>query len=383
MLTKPEDEPDRDDDRAILTIDLGAVVDNWLLLQRAAAPAEAAAAVKADGYGLGMARVAPALAAAGARTFFVATAREGAVLRALLPAPDIYVLNGVAAGGADAMHEHRLRPCLCSLDQLATWRMRGKGRPAALHIDTGINRLGLAPDDVARLAGDRSPLAGIEISLVMSHLACGDDPEHELNRRQLADFAAARQALGLAGLPASIAASSGILLGPAYHLAMVRPGASLYGIAPLAGRPNPMRQVLRLEAKIIQVRHVEKGMSVGYAATHPVRAPGRIAVIGLGYADGFLRALGNRGQGVLGGQRVPVVGRVSMDLVTLDVSAISPELARPGALVELIGPGHSIEELAAEAGTSGYEMLTVLGRRYRRVYIEPAARGVGDAGSSS
>jgi len=383
MLTTPHDADREDDDRAILTIDLGAVVENWLLLQRAAAPAEAAAAVKADGYGLGMARVAPALAAAGARTFFVATAREGAALRALLPAPDIYVLNGVAASGADAMHEHRLRPCLCSLDQLATWRMRGKGRPAALHIDTGINRLGLAPDDVARLAGDRSPLEGIEISLVMSHLACGDDPEHDLNRRQLADFHAARQALGLAGLPASIAASSGILLGPAYHLAMVRPGASLYGIAPLAGRPNPMRQVLRLEAKIIQVRHVEKGMSVGYAATHPVAKPGRIAVIGLGYADGFLRALGNRGQGVLGGQRIPVVGRVSMDLVTLDVSAISPELARPGALVELIGPGHSIEELAAEAGTSGYEMLTVLGRRYRRVYIEPAARGVGDAGSSS
>jgi alanine racemase len=383
MLSKPDAADREEDGQAILTIDLGAVVENWQLLQREAAPAEAAAAVKADGYGLGMARVAPALAAAGARTFFVATAREGAALRALLPVPDIYVLNGVAAGGADAMHEHRLRPCLCSLDQLATWRMRGKGRPAALHIDTGINRLGLGPDEVARLAGNRSALAGIEISLVMSHLACGDDPGHDLNRRQLADFHAARQALGLGGVPSSIAASSGIFLGRDYHLAMVRPGASLYGIAPLAGRPNPMRQVLRLEAKIIQVRHVERGMTVGYAATHPVDEPGRIAVIGLGYADGFLRALGNRGHGVLAGRRVPVVGRVSMDLVTLDVSAIPPELTLPGVLVELIGPEHSIEELAAEAGTSGYEMLTVLGRRYRRVYIESDARGVGDEDSAS
>jgi alanine racemase len=373
--------PDReDDDRAVLTIDLGAVVENWQLLRREAAPAEAAAAVKADGYGLSMARVAPALAAAGARTFFVATAREGAQLRALLPAPDIYVLNGVSAGGADAMHEHRLSPCLCSLDQLTTWRAGGKGRPAALHIDTGINRLGLAPDEVAALAGNRSLLAGLEISLVMSHLACGDEPEHDLNRRQLDAFHAARQALGLAGLPASIAASSGIFLGPDYHLAMVRPGASLYGIAPFADRPNPMHQVLRLEGKIIQVRRVESGMTIGYGATHAVGEAGRIAIIGLGYADGFLRALGNRGHGVLGGRRIPVVGRVSMDLVTLDVSAIPPELARPGALVEVIGPGHSIEELAAEAGTSGYEMLTALGRRYRRVYIEP---GVGQADSAS
>jgi alanine racemase len=382
-LLLSEGEDCEDDERAILSIDLAAAAENWRLLRREAGPAEAAASVKADAYGLGMARVAPVLAAVGARSFFVATAREGAALRALLPAADIYVLSGVAPGAAGTLHRHRLRPCLCSLDQLATWQAAGHGRQAALHIDTGINRLGLAFDEVAHLAGDRSLLRDIDICLVMSHLACADDPGHELNRRQLADFNAARTVLGLADRPASIAASAGIFLGPDYHLSMVRPGASIYGLAPFADHPNPMRQVIRLQGKVIQVRRVDRGMTVGYGATHPVGGPGRIAVVGLGYADGFLRALANRGYGVLGGQRIPVVGRVSMDLVTLDVSAIPPELARPGSLVELIGPDHSIDELAAEAGTSGYEMLTALGRRHRRVYIGPAAPGARESESAS
>ena len=165
---------------------------------------------------------------------------------------------------------------------------------------------------------------------MLSHLACGDDPDHPLNRRQLGDFQAARAALDLAGRPASLAASSGIFLGPEFHLDLVRPGASIYGLAPLADRPIPMRQVLRLEGKIIQVRRVDRGMTVGYGATHPVGEPGRIAVVGLGYADGFLRALGNRGYGVLGGHRIPVVGRVSMDLITLDVSATRRGWPCPG-----------------------------------------------------
>jgi alanine racemase len=360
-----------EDDQALLTIDLGAIVENWRTLAARVAPAEAGVSVKADAYGLGMARVAPALASAGVKTFFVASAREGAELRELLPGCTIYVLSGVAPGGAAAMHRHDLRPCLCSLDQIATWRAAGQGRPAALHVDTGINRLGLPPDEVAELAADRSLFSGFEIPLVMSHLACADEPNHALNRRQLGAFRAALGALDLATRPTSLAASSGIFLGPEFHFDMVRPGASIYGLAPLIGHPNPMRQVIKLEGKIIQVRRVDRGMTVGYGATHSVGEPGRIAVVGLGYADGFLRALGNRGYGVLGGQRIPVVGRVSMDLITLDVSAIPPGLARPGALVELVGPLHSVDELAAEAGTTGYEMLTVLGGRYRRVYLSP------------
>jgi alanine racemase len=359
------------DERPVLTIDLAAIVENWRQLAGRAGPAETAATVKADCYGLGMARVAPALAAAGARTFFAATLEEGAALRALLATAHIYVLNGVAPAGAPEMRRWHLRPCLNSLEQISTWQQAGAGRPAALHIDTGINRLGLEPDEVEILMKEPSRLAGIDLALVMSHLACADEPSHPLNRVQRERFGEAVAALGLAATPRSIAASSGLFLGSDFQLDLCRPGAALYGLNPLINHPNPMRQVIRLEGKIIQTRRVDRGMTVGYGATHSIERPGRIAIVGLGYADGFSRSLGNRGYAVLGGERIPVVGRVSMDLIALDVSATPPGLALPGAAVELIGPHHSVEELAAEAGTNGYEMLTALGGRYRRVYLEP------------
>jgi len=361
--------PVLDDDRPVLVVDLGAVVANWRQLAARSRPAETAAVVKADAFGLGMSEVAPALSRAGARTFFVATVTEGVRLRGLLPAADIYVLNGASRLGAAELLRHGLRPCLCSLDQLAVWQAQGEGRPAALHIDTGINRLGMGPDEVGRLLADRALLTGIEISLVMSHLACGEEPGHPFNRRQLEAFRKAVGALGLEGRPLSLAASSGIFLGSDFHLSLVRPGASIYGLRVLNDRPNPMRQVLKLEAKIIQVRRVDRGMTVGYGATHPVSGPGRLAILGLGYADGFLRALGSRGYAVLGDMRIPVVGRVSMDLTTLDVSAVPQDLARPGASVEIIGAHQTIDDLAAQAGSIGYELMTLLGRRYRRVYL--------------
>jgi alanine racemase len=371
------------DDRPVLTIDLAAITDNWRHLAAMARPAQAAAAVKADAYGLGVAKVAPALAAAGCRAFFVATLEEGIELRALLGSAEIYVLNGVAPGGvalggAAAMLRHALRPCLFALDQIALWQRLGRGQPAALHIDSGINRLGLDSGEVELLAREPGRLAGIEIALIMSHLACADDARHPLNRRQLAAFIEAVASLGLGGRPLSFASSSGIFLGPEFHLAMVRPGAALYGLSPFIDRPNPMRQVITLTGKILQVRRVDRGMTVGYGATHPIGQPGRIAVVGLGYADGYRRALGNRGHAFLGGLSVPVVGRVSMDMITLDVSATPPELAVPGAPVELIGPHHSIDALAAEAGTNGYELMTGLGRRFARVYLgADAAAGSG------
>jgi alanine racemase len=363
------------DDRPVFTIDLAAIVENWRQLARRADPAEAAATVKADAYGLGMTRVAPALAAAGARTFFVATLEEGIALRTLLATERIYVLNGVWPAGAQEMLRRELRPCLNSLEQISIWQARGAGRPAALHIDTGINRLGLGPDEVEVLTEEPGRLAGIEFSLVMSHLACADESTHPLNRIQLERFRERTAALGLGGRVRSIAASSGIFLGPDFHFDLVRPGAALYGLASLTNHPNFMSQAVRLEGKIIQTRHVDRGMTVGYGATNSIEGPGRIAIVGLGYADGFPRSLGNRGYAVLGGERIPVVGRVSMDLIALDVSATPPERSLPGAMVELIGPNHSIEELASEAGTNGYEMLTALGRRYRRVYREPDSGG--------
>jgi alanine racemase len=374
------------DDRPVLTVDLGAVVANWRHLARLARPAETAAVVKADAFGLGMARVAPALAAAGTRTFFIATLQEGIALRALLPDADIYTLDGVWPRAGALMRRHRLRPCLCSLEQLATWRAEGERQPAALHIDSGLNRLGLGPDEVARILAEPALLRDLNLALVMSHLACSEDRSHPMNRRQLDELRATAAALGLAEVPLSLAASAGVFLGSPFHLDMVRVGGAIYGLSVLSDRPNPMRQVSKLEAKIIQVRHVDRGMTVGYGATYPVGEPGRIAVVGLGYADGILRAIGNRGWAVLGGRRVPVAGRVSMDLITLDVSATPPGLARPGAWVELIGPNQTIDELAAAGGTIGYELMSLLGRRYRRAYLDPpsgATAGAPDDGQGA
>jgi alanine racemase len=363
------------DSRPVLTIDLSAIADNWRRLAAEAPKAEIAVAIKADAYGLGMARLAPVLAAAGAKTFFVATLEEGVALRRILYAADIYVLNGLPEGGAPALIAHRLRPCLKSLADVAEWAAAGAGHPAALHIDTGMNRLGIGPDEIASLAAERAPLERFDIPLVMSHLACAEERDNPMNARQLAGFLAAVRQLGLEGKPLSIANSSGIFLGPEYHLRMTRPGAAIYGLNPLQDHPNPMRQVIRLEGKILQTRRVDTDMSVGYGATHLVGAPGRLATVGIGYADGFMRRLGNRGSAFIAGRRVPIVGRVSMDLITLDVSALPADMAKPGQIVELLGPNQSPDQLAAAADTIGYEVLTSLGRRYRRIYeVEAEAR---------
>jgi alanine racemase len=357
------------DSRPVLTIDLGAVVENYRKLASLAPGAEAAAAVKADAYGLGMEPVAAALVKAGVRTFFVATPEEGVALRKAQPAADIYILNGLPLGTAPVFLAHRLRPSLKSLLDLQNWEASGQGQPAALHIDSGLNRLGLGPYEVAELASQPKLLAGINLTLVMSHLIVSEEQDNPLNRKQLTTFKDAVGKLGLSAKPQSLAASSGIFLGPDYRFQMVRPGASLYGLNPLTNQPNPMRQAVKLEGKILQTRRVDAGMSVGYGATHLVRSPGRIATVGIGYADGFMRRMGNRAFVYIGDRRVPLVGRVSMDLITLDVSALPEDEAMPGAVVQVLGPKQSPDELAVFAETNGYEILTSLGPRYRRVYL--------------
>lgn len=356
---------------AILSIDLGAVAANWRAMgQRSTA--EAAAVVKADSYGLGMAKVAPVLAAAGCRTFFVATIDEGIALRHLLPAQAIiYVFNGPMAGAGEELLAHNLIPVLNSLEQVEQWSVfaasQGKALRAALHVDTGMSRLGLEPVHVRRLAAEPSLLAGIETCLVLSHMACADEDPHEKNSQQLSAFRELAPLLPK-GCPRSLAASSTVFLGPEYHFNLLRPGYGLYGGNPTPGRPNPMAPVVRLMGRILQVRDVDTPMTVGYGATHRFGGKGRIATVAVGYADGYFRAASNRGFGLIEGVRVPVVGRVSMDLTTFDVSAVAPDAARPGAFIELIGPGHDIDDLAAEAGTIGYEVLTALGSRALRVY---------------
>jgi alanine racemase len=359
---------------AILTIDLAAIAENYKLLAEQVAPAVCGAAVKADAYGLGAAIVAPVLHRAGCEHFFVATLDEALALRPILPTSTIYILNGLPAGATRAIAAERLIPVLGTLGQIEEWGSYCRENlpfPAALMIDSGMSRLGLSEGDMMRLAADPALLAGIPVVHAMSHLACSDDEKNPLNVKQLTLF----QAL-VEGFPwpegvqptLGMAASSGCFLGTDYHFDLVRPGAALYGLEPMIGHPNPMRPVVALEGKILQIRDVDLGMTVGYGATHQFRGRSRLAVIGVGYADGMFRSLGNRGAVFVAGERAPIVGRISMDLMTADIGHLPLSAARVGDPVEIIGPHQSVDDLARDAGTIGYEILTALGNRYLRRY---------------
>jgi alanine racemase len=357
---------------AILTVDLDAVRANYRLLRARAGGAVCAGVMKADAYGLRMAQVAPALAREGCHVFFVAHMEEGIRLRTLVPqAATIYVLHGAMPGSAFECVEHGLTPVLNDPGQIAEWqacaRRAGRVLPAALQVDTGMSRMGLAAADFERLCLDTSLLEGIRPVLLMSHLACADEPDHPLNEVQRTRFAQAR--MRFPNVPGSLANSSAIFLGPGYHHGLVRPGAALYGINPHPGRANPLAQPVSLHARIVQVREVRAGDIVGYGARFVAERPTRIATIGIGYADGWLRALTNRGHAFVDGVRVPVAGTVSMDSITLDVSAVAPSRLAPGVEVELLGPNQTVDEVAHDAGTIGYEVLTRLGGRFERRYL--------------
>ena len=359
---------------ALLTIDLDAIAANYRLLRSQLARAACGAAVKADAYGLGACQVAPALARAGCRELFVAHLDEGVVLRPLLPAAAIHVLNGVLPGEEAEFAAHGLIPVLNSLAQIDRWAKWGRAHralPAAIHVDTGMSRLGLEESDLDIVANDPARLEGIDLHLVMSHLACAEEPDNPMNAAQRAAFEQARQRLPPAR--ASLANSSGIFLGPDYQFDLARPGAALYGVNPTPGRPNPMSSVVRLEGCIIQVRDIDRPRTVGYGAAHPIRRRSKIATVAIGYADGYLRSLSGRGKCRLAGFEVPIVGRVSMDLITVDVTDVPAGQAVEGAVVEAIGPGHTVDDVAEMAGTNGYEILTSLGPRYRRRYIGAGA----------
>ena len=357
---------------ARLEVDLGAIVANWrLLAARAAAAragARAAAVVKADGYGLGAIAIATALAAAGCREFFVATLDEGLALRAALPGPAIGVLNGLAGAPAEAFAAARLHPVLNSLSEIDAWarlaRARGQAQPALLHIDTGMNRLGLSAAEVARLAAEPARLTGIALAAIMTHLAEAERPETGQTAAQLARFAAARALLPAA--PDSIANSAG-LFATDTGSDLARPGAALYGVTPRPDAANPMRQVVRLSARVIGLRTLSPGERVGYEGSWVAGRPSRIATVAVGYADGLPRSTSNRASARFDGAVVPLVGRVSMDLSTFDVTD-QPGLG-PGDWLELIGPDNPPDALARAAGTIGYEILTGLGPRLPRIHL--------------
>lgn len=336
------------------------------------APGACGAVVKADGYGLGLAEVGKALRAAGCTRFFVATIDEGILLRtAIGAAPTIYILNGMTVpDSAGEFTSSSLTPVLNSPDDTALWgahcRQSGGGT-AMLALDTGMNRLGLTAAEIQDLAGAPDRLDGISVDFVMSHLACAEDADHPMNEEQRRLFDTRRSALPAA--PASLANSGGIFLGPAFHYDLARPGAALYGISRATGAPKKMKQVVGLKGKILQIRVVDSESTVGYGATGTVPAGSCLATVAAGYADGYLRSLGNRGHGYAAGVKIPVVGRVSMDLITFDISAVPSGALNPGDDIEMLGADQTVDDLADEAGTIGYEILTSLGQRYARRYI--------------
>jgi len=358
----------------LLTIDLAAIDANWRMLASTTVPVECAAVVKGDGYGCGLEPVTQTLSRAGCRTFFVADVAEGRRVRALAPEATIYVLSGIMPGSAQAFANDYLQPVINSTTELAEWdafvaihNWRGG---AALHIDTGMNRLGLTIDEAVAIA-PRLQSESHGFTLLMSHLACADVPDHPMNDQQIRQFREIR--ILYRGLASSLANSSGIFLGGTVYCDLVRPGVALYGVNPTPGRKNPMRPVVELKGRIIQVRTVGKGETVGYGATFTAGRQSRIAVVAVGYADGFLRsASASKGKSaaevVVAGRRCPVAGRVSMDLFAVDVTSLPEGTVRRGDLATLIGDGMSIDDLAAAMGTIGYELLTHLGRRYHRVY---------------
>jgi alanine racemase len=358
----------------ILTIDLAALEANWKKLAGMTVPVDCGAVVKADAYGCGLEAVTARLAKAGCRTFFVADATEGRRVRAIVPEATIYVLDGVMPNTGPALAEARLRPVINSPTELAEWdtfvATTGWRGGAALHVDTGMNRLGFTVDEAVAIA-PRIQAENHGFVLLMSHLACADQPNHPMNDEQVRLFRELR--ILYRGLPSSLANSAGIFLGGNVHCDVVRPGIALYGGNPTPGRKNPMRPVVELKSRILQVRVVKKGESVGYGADWIAPRPSRVAILGVGYGDGFVRAAG-AGKGkpaaqvMVAGKLCPLVGRVSMDLTAIDVTDLPDGTPRRGDLITLIGGAMDIDTVAAGWGTIGYEVLTSLGRRYHRVY---------------
>ncbi|MGL6063330.1 MAG: alanine racemase [Bradyrhizobium sp.] len=370
----------------ILTVDLDAIVANWRKLEKTAVPAECAGVVKANAYGCGAEQVARALANAGCKTFFVATLDEAKVVRAAVPqSAAVYVLDGYFQNSGEAYAKINCRPVIGDLNELAEWdvfcRRSGWNGGAAIHIDTGMNRLGLTIAEAQAIiprinAGDHG------ITLVMSHLVSSELLNSPVNARQLTAFR--EIASEFSNVPAALSNSSGIFLGAQFQFDMVRPGAALYGINPTPEADNPMQPVVELKARIVQIRNIERGETVGYGGTWTARRPTRLAIVSAGYADGYFRAAsandGTRGADVVvAGKRCPIAGRVSMDLIAVDVTDLDKSAVRRGHMVTLIGEGITVDELARHFGTIGYEVLTSLGRRFARIYkggeakLEPPA----------
>jgi alanine racemase len=372
-MSPPETEADAGAATTRLSIDLDALAENWQTMRDLSGNARCGAAVKANAYGIGAERAAPRLAQAGCKDFFVADANEGASLRALLPDARIFVLNGVFDGSFGQVLAHDLIPVINSPEQAQFWTGHAGGRAYALHVDTGMNRLGLTPEQAA----DHAQSGGHAPVLLMSHFACADEPDHPLNARQIEAFTQVRTLFP--GIDASLANSAGIFLDPRAHHDLTRPGIALYGANPVNGSDRQMRCVVTAETRILQIRDARAGEPVSYGAAHVLTRDSRIAVCGVGYADGFHRSGSGAGVplrsavpksafGAIGGVRIPVIGKITMDLTMFDVTDVPEGAIGPGDWIEILGPTIHLNEAANAAGTISYELLTSLGKRHARIY---------------
>lgn len=361
-----------------ITVDLGTIVSNWRALDRVSGKALTGAVLKADAYGAGAKAVGRVLYNAGARFFFVATPDEGVTLKQAIPQAHVFILNGLVAGTAREYAHYGLMPVLSSLEQLDEWLSFclsiGQAVPAALNFDTGFNRLGFRKQEIAHVRGELDHY-GYMPQMIMSHFACSDQPNHEMTRRQNSLFQDIM--LEFPNVPASLSNSSGLMASKEYHYQLVRPGIAIYGGKAIQGKPNPMGAVFSVNAQILQVKNARVGETVGYGATYRLRRDSRIAIVSLGYADGYFRSLSGVGGHIGGrvainGTIVPVIGRVSMDLTAIDVTDV-PGIVQAGNLVELLGPNIGIDDVADGARTISYELLTNLSRRMPRTYVNVPA----------
>lgn len=354
----------------ILTIDLSALAANYGTFKRQTrAGCDVAAVVKADSYGLEVSRVIAALENENCPFYYVATPEEALKIRPLTKRP-VAVLDGLFPDMADFYIDHHLMPVLNRYEEITAWHQACKAReialPAIIHFDTGMNRLGLGPEETERFIAEKDRFDHILIEKIMSHFACADEPGHALTPAQAKRFDEISRHFPQA--QKSLCNSYGTFAQPDYHYDEVRAGMALYGLNPLPAQENPVKPVVSLEARILQTRPVKKGMNAGYGATYRFEKDTALATVAIGYADGFLRSLGNKGTLYLRGQPCPIRGRVSMDLTTIEVGHLDP-LPQVGDMAEILGPHQSADDLAADAGTIGYEILTSLGLRYQRIYI--------------
>ncbi|AWF79791.1 alanine racemase [Microbulbifer sp. A4B17] len=369
---------DSDFREGLLSINLKAIADNYLdLVGRLGTGTRCGAVVKADAYGLGMAHIVPALYAQGCRDFFVATQAEGQRLRSALGEDvNIVILTGVRPGAELECARAGLIPTLFTLEQLRRWvEIREQLQleaPCALKVDSGMTRLGLSPEEFELLLKDRPLLEAADVQILLSHLACADEPLHPQNQIQLRQFREASDRLRelCPDILLSLANSSGIFLGEDYHFDIVRPGSALYGLNPVPGSENPMRPTVTLGLPIVQKRYVSQPRAVGYGATQEIPGNSWLAVARGGYADGIMRSQGGRGRGWAHGRPLPIIGRISMDSTTFDISGLNKEERDSINSIEILNEQLTVDEVAGYAGTIGYEVLTSLGHRYDRRYIK-------------